>query len=45
MKPFFGLEVALPLTSKSFSATASDEDNMKAFAPKLQIGLYGGIRF
>ena len=45
VKPFFGLEVALPLTSKSFSATASDEDNMKAFAPKLQIGLYGGIRF
>lgn len=45
VKPFIGLEVALPLMSKSFSATASDEDNMKAFAPKLQIGLYGGIRF
>ena len=45
VKPFFGLEVAMPLMSKSFSATASDEDNMKAFAPKLQIGLYGGIRF
>lgn len=45
VKPFIGLEVAVPLVSKSFSATASDEDNMKAFAPKLQIGLYGGIRF
>ncbi len=45
VKPFIGLEVALPLMSKSFSTTASDEDNMKAFAPKLQIGLYAGIRF
>ena len=45
VKPFFGLEVAVPLTSKSFDAAASDEDNLKAFAPKLQIGLYAGIRF
>ncbi len=45
VKPFIGLEVAVPLTSKSFDAAASDEDNLKAFAPKLQIGLYAGIRF
>jgi hypothetical protein len=45
VKPFVGLEVALPLTSKSFDRAATDEENMKAFAPKLQIGLYAGIRF
>ncbi len=45
VKPFIGLEVAVPLTSKSFDAAASDEENMKAFAPKLQLGLYAGIRF
>lgn len=45
VKPFIGLEVALPLVSKSFDVAATDEENMKAFAPKLQIGIYAGIRF
>jgi hypothetical protein len=45
VKPFIGLELALPLMSKSASLTASNDDNLRAFAPKLQIGLYGGIRF
>jgi hypothetical protein len=45
VKPFIGLEVALPLMSKSFDVNASDSDNTKALAPKLQIGVYGGIRF
>ena len=45
VKPFVGIEVALPLMSKSLDLTGSDEDAMKAFAPKLQVGVYGGIRF
>jgi hypothetical protein len=45
VKPFIGLEVALPLSTKSFDPAASDEDNMKAFAPKMQVGVYAGIRF
>lgn len=45
VKPFIGLEVAKPLASKDFSATNSAEDNLKSYAPKFQIGLYGGIRF
>ena len=32
VKPFIGLEVAVPLTDKDLG-------------PKLQIGVYGGIRF
>jgi hypothetical protein len=47
VKPFVGLEVAAALSSKSIGATgpATDEDALKALAPKLQIGLYAGIRF
>ncbi len=45
VKPFLGLEVAAPMTSKSFDATANAEDNLKAVAPKLQVGLYAGLRF
>jgi hypothetical protein len=45
VKPFFGVEVAAPLTSKSYDPNASSEDALKMIAPKLQIGLYAGIRF
>ena len=45
LKPFIGLEVAMPLTKQSYSATASFEDQLKSWAPKLQVGLYAGIRF
>ena len=45
VKPFIGLEVGVPLTSKSYDPNGSTEDAFKAMAPKLQIGLYGGIRF
>lgn len=45
VKPFLGLEVAVPMASKTWEATASSEDKLRAFAPKLQVGLYGGIRF
>ncbi len=45
VKPFVGLEVAAPLMSKSFDPAASYEDSARALAPKLQIGLYAGIRF
>lgn len=45
VKPFIGLEVAAPLTKKDYSDSLGSEDTMKALAPKLQIGIYGGIRF
>jgi len=46
VKPFLGLEVAVPLTSKSYSASeTSTKEALKWYAPKLQIGIYGGIRF
>jgi hypothetical protein len=48
VKPFLGLEVAMPLISKSIdvaSTNTPDEDVYKAIAPKLQIGIYAGIRF
>lgn len=45
VKPFIGLEMAMPLTSKSYNSGGSQEDFIKALAPKLQIGVYGGIRF
>jgi hypothetical protein len=44
VKPFVGLEVSAPLTSKS-NEYGSSEDILKSMAPKLQIGIYGGIRF
>jgi hypothetical protein len=45
VKPFIGLEVGVPLAKKDLNASASNEDFLKALAPKNQIGLYGGIRF
>jgi len=45
LKPFIGLEVAVPLSSKSFDAAASDSENLKSLAPKLQVGVYAGLRF
>lgn len=45
VKPFIGLEVAAPLAKKDYSDTLGDVDTLKAFAPKVQIGVYGGIRF
>jgi len=44
VKPFIGLEVAVPLTSMS-NESGSAEDALKSMAPKMQIGVYGGIRF
>jgi hypothetical protein len=44
VKPFIGLEVAVPLASKS-NEIGSSEDALKSIAPKMQIGVYGGIRF
>jgi len=44
VKPFLGLEVAAPLSSKS-NDVSSAEEILKSWAPKLQIGLYAGIRF
>lgn len=45
VKPFVGIEANLPLSSKSLSDIQSDEDMLKAMAPKSQIGVYAGIRF
>jgi hypothetical protein len=47
VKPFVGLEVAFPLTTKSSGVdiNASTADALKAMAPKSQFGLYAGIRF
>ncbi len=47
VKPFIGLEVAAPLAKKDVSATGpiTVDDSLKAYAPKMTIGLYGGIRF
>lgn len=45
VKPFIGLEVAVPLVSKSFDVAASDSENLKSLAPKMQIGIYAGLRF
>ena len=44
VKPFFGLEVAFPLTSTS-NKFDSIENTLKSMAPKNQIGIYAGIRF
>ncbi|MBL0312438.1 MAG: porin [Holophagaceae bacterium] len=45
LKPFIGLEVAIPLTSSSFNASIDSPDNLKSIAPKMQVGLYAGLRF
>jgi hypothetical protein len=48
IKPFLGLEVAMPLTKQSINGTTgpdSTDEAYKGLAPKFQIGLYAGIRF
>lgn len=45
VKPFVGLEVAMPLVTKSQDGSLKSEDILKAQAPKFQVGLYAGIRF
>jgi hypothetical protein len=45
IKPFVGLEVSAPLTSYSSDLTFTTEDFLKRIAPKIQMGVYGGIRF
>ena len=47
VKPFFGVEVAFPLSTKgsNLDINASNADFYKALAPKSQFGLYAGIRF
>ncbi|HEY3400632.1 MAG TPA: hypothetical protein VGK03_08375 [Geothrix sp.] len=45
VKPFFGVEVAFPLSTKSLDLNASTSDALKSLAPKSQFGIYAGIRF
>lgn len=45
VKPFVGLEVAAPMSKKDGSSATSNEDVLKSIAPKMQVGIYGGIRF
>ncbi len=45
VKPFIGIEVAAPLTKKDYNDSLGTEDILKSLAPKLQVGVYGGIRF
>jgi hypothetical protein len=51
VKPFIGVEVAVPMTSSSvsYSEIAGSNPNIealnKAVAPKAQYGIYAGIRF
>ena len=45
VKPFVGLEVAMPLVTKSQDGSLKSEDILKAQAPRFQVGLYAGIRF
>jgi len=45
LKPFIGIEADFPLVSKSLDQNPATEDNVKAAAPKSQIGIYAGIRF
>ncbi len=47
LKPFVGLEVAVPLTtaSSSYSNPSLERDYLRTVAPKAQLGVYGGIRF
>jgi hypothetical protein len=44
-KIFIGLEGAVPLSSQNPDASAEDNDNLKAVAPKGQIGVYAAVRF
>jgi len=48
VQPFFGVEVAFPLTtatSRPNLVTTSSSEALKSLAPKNQFGLYAGIRF
>lgn len=45
LKPFFGVEVAFPLTTTSLSADASNAETLKALSAKSQFGIYAGLRF
>jgi hypothetical protein len=45
VKPFIGLEVGVPLTSKGFDIKDNQQELFRALAPKMQIGIYGGVRF
>ena len=51
VKPFVGVEAAMPLASTSAPANygygpGSDSDaSLKSHAPNFQVGVYGGIRF
>jgi hypothetical protein len=45
VKPFIGIEVATPLSKKDYNDSLDSADTLKAMAPRLQIGVYGGIRF
>jgi len=37
--------VAAPLIAKTAGGLTNGDDTTRAGAPKLQVGLYGGIRF
>jgi hypothetical protein len=45
LKPFVGVEADFPLASKKIEDAGSNEDILKALAPKGQVGIYAGIRF
>jgi hypothetical protein len=46
VKPFIGVEVAVPLISKSYDANNNNPDDaLRMLAPKMQMGLYFGLRF
>jgi hypothetical protein len=45
IKPFVGIELSAPLTSSSNDVHSTNEEFLKRTAPKLQIGIYGGVRF
>jgi hypothetical protein len=45
LKPFIGVEVAVPLVKKDYNDSLSTPDMLKSLAPSLQVGIYGGIRF
>ena len=51
VKPFVGVEAAMPLTTASapanygFTSSSDTDGSLKAHAPNFQVGVYGGIRF
>lgn len=44
-KPFIGLEADLALVRTSLDFPPAQDDLAKAVAPRLQVGVYGGVRF